>query len=103
MLSRFARGLRRACALLCFAGCTSYSVREQIDQAVCDRTTQTVDPEPVQLPAPKLVDQFPTTTPPAGAQPPETKKDGARGRRLVPPPGLPGADAPPIQIPPASA
>jgi cobalt-zinc-cadmium efflux system outer membrane protein len=123
MLSRFTGLVPLAWLLIGLAGCTSYAVREQTDQAICDLAAQTIDPQPASpavIPAPKPENESSSLTPPAdspaapaaaeaepeqpgsiqpAAQPKEEKKDQYKPRRLELPPGLIGADAPPFVYP----
>jgi len=121
MFSRFTHRLPLAGFLICFAGCTGYAIREQIDQAVCNLAALTVDPQPApaaDAPAPKPVSQLPTRSVDSPAlpavvegeldptaatqsvpQPKEDKKDQFKPRPLELPPDLIGAEAPPFVYP----
>jgi cobalt-zinc-cadmium efflux system outer membrane protein len=118
MFSRFAQGLALVWIWMGLAGCTNFAVREQIDQAVCDRATQLIDLEPAtpaDIPKPKRIDQ--TSATPAAQeatiqavearepnqakpeQPKDQKKDKFQPRRLQMPADVPGAEAPSFVYP----
>ncbi|HMF12993.1 MAG TPA: TolC family protein, partial [Gemmataceae bacterium] len=128
MFSRFPRQLLFAALLTAVAGCTSFGVREQTDREVCDLSARPIDLEaspPAQLPPPRPTGEETSTQPtapaqliePVAAEAPDQatallvetqqkteKKDGAKQRRVLElPRDLPGADAPPIQMPPITA
>src|SRR5438552_13920400 len=97
------------CALLgalLVAGCHS-PVREDVDALICKRAGDIVDPQPASLLGPS-----PTVGGPAGGKelpqevpelpPPRPLKQPKVGlvERLKVPPGVPGAETPPIVLPP---
>jgi cobalt-zinc-cadmium efflux system outer membrane protein len=122
MLRKFPALLRLSVTLLLLAGCTSYAVREQADQIVCDLSAQTLDLEPAPqievLPTPKPTEEFTSATsarqkasiqqsgtqePAVDATPqtaPGTQKNKKEPKyRLQVPPDIPGAKAPPFRYP----
>jgi cobalt-zinc-cadmium efflux system outer membrane protein len=120
MLPRFSRWLALGLALM--AGCASYAVREQANQAVGELAAQTMDLEPAALPPPRThptetsaVDATPIQpvearepapgylppTNPIGQTEQKEQKDQPRyrPRPLEIPPDLPGANAEPFKYP----
>jgi cobalt-zinc-cadmium efflux system outer membrane protein len=122
MVSRSSGTLAAAVGLLLCAGCL-HPVTEKVDAAVCGLAGRPRDLDPAQ-PTPEAVpvmpparssgsgDGFiapalwlqPASNPPATTQPPTgtppAGQPGSMPNRLIIPPGLPGAGAPPILLPP---
>jgi cobalt-zinc-cadmium efflux system outer membrane protein len=108
MVRTSVRWLVWSVALLGLGGC-SYAVREQVDLAICDLAAKPLDLPP--LPPPDLTPPHAGTASCAEVQPvryqaPEGKDEAELkpprklAERLQYPPELPGADAPPIRLPP---
>jgi cobalt-zinc-cadmium efflux system outer membrane protein len=120
MLSRLAKWHTVALAAALYGGCTSYAVREQTDQIVCDLSAQTLDlePAPTELPKPKPVEKSEAAAPQRTDEPIrhvavieagqdqkkprdsiEAQPSKYSPRPLEVPPNLPGSNAPPFEYP----
>ncbi len=94
--------MRWAVALLALGGCV-YPVREQADRVVCELAARPMDLEPAPDAPPRMPPALAGLAPAAHqtAEPqPAPPRPGLE--RLQTPPGLPGSDAPPFEVPRAT-